>query len=357
MPTPSYDCSNYSVDPALSKWAAEAGAAELKAHQTALPPAGISSNFIHALGVVPKGPKFAPVGARIIHDYARPAGRAHNDHVKYVARPFMRVKDFVERLQEGSWMAKVDIAGYFYHIGVHPEHWCRTAHRASWRILEAAGVPPPPHLQEGQEVELWSTRVQFGLRHAPEVADRFTQAIVRVMRRLGFSDCYGMLDDFSVHHADQRRCQLAWHVLMAVLRHLGFRIQGRKCQGPSQEMVLLGVMVSSLRMDLQVPDDKVTNMRGLISDMLVLPNNKPTKRSVDQIVGKLNWAADFIHGGRIYLNAIRRAGLRVAKPHHQCYLNRAARRALHLWREALLIFNGSCKIIKPTHRSWHHFQT
>jgi hypothetical protein len=86
---PAFDCQNYPVQPGLAEFAAAAAAQELSERHVAVPPAGGHSPWVHATGVVPKGPASAPTGARRIHDFARPSGAAVNDHVRYLPRRFI----------------------------------------------------------------------------------------------------------------------------------------------------------------------------------------------------------------------------------------------------------------------------
>eukprot|EP00877_Chromochloris_zofingiensis_P009478 jgi/Chrzof1/4784/Cz14g26100.t1 len=64
----------------------------------------------------------------------------------------------------GGWLCKVDVRSYFHHFGVFPEHW----------PLLAFNMP----LADGSLKEVWGSRMLFGLRNGPEVATRFSDAIV-----------------------------------------------------------------------------------------------------------------------------------------------------------------------------------
>jgi hypothetical protein len=81
---PAFDCRNCPVQPSLAAFVEAAAAQELAEHHVACPPAGVHSPYVHATAAVAKGPVDAPTGARRIHDFARPAGGAVKDHVRYL---------------------------------------------------------------------------------------------------------------------------------------------------------------------------------------------------------------------------------------------------------------------------------
>jgi hypothetical protein len=317
---PAFDCANYAVQPSLQAFAQAAAAQELAEHHVAVPPPGVHSPYVHATAAVPKGPAAAPTGARRIHDFARPSGGAVNDHIRYQSRPFMTVRQFAEQVQHQGWMAKVDVHSYFHQLPAFPGHWPLLAFR-----VPAASLPGAAGEGAG-EVEVWGTRVLFGLRHGPEVADRLSQAIVRLMQRMGWEVTYALLDDFNIQDPDQLRCMLGWHFLCAVLVHMGLLPSLHKSAPPAQVMQTLGVEIDTNSMQLRLTQQRVQQLRQLASEFS--SRKRCSKRELDQLVGKLQWASDVIYGGSLLLNPIRRCGNKCSKPHHNVYLLAEARLAL-----------------------------
>lgn len=335
---PAYDCRNYPVEPSLAAHAAAAAQQELREHHVAVPPAGMHSPWVHATAAVPKGPAAAPTGARRIHDFARPSGAALNDHIRYLPRAFSTARQFAEGVQQGGWMAKVDVHAYFHAIGAFPGHWPYLAFR-----VPAASLPGNSSSGSSGEVEVWGTRLMFGLRHGPEVADRFSQAVVRLMRKLGWEVSYALLDDFSIAEPDRVRCWLGWHVLCAVLLHMGFVPTLRKSAAPSQLLQLLGVEIDSVAMQLRLTAARVQELQQLAAAFSA--RRRCTKRELDSLLGKLQWASDVVFGGSLALNPVRRCGRACRKPHHKVYLVAEARLALQWWHTALQEFNGHRRIL------------
>jgi hypothetical protein len=141
-------------------------------------------------------------------------------------------------------------------------------------------------------VEVWGTRVLFGLRHGPEVADRFSQAIVRLLQRMGWQVPYALLDDFNIFSTDRLRCLLGFHFLCAVLLHLGFVPSLHKSAPPAQLMQTLGLEVDTCSMQLRLAPSRVAQLQQLVQQFSSVRNC--TKRQLDSLVGKLQWASDVV---------------------------------------------------------------
>lgn len=359
---PAFDCPNYPVQPGLAAYTEAAAAQELAERHVAVPPEGVHSPWVHATAAVPKGPAAAPTGARRIHDFARPSGGAVNDHIRYLSRPFMTARQFAEQVEQDGWMAKVDVHAYFHQLPAFPGHWPLLAFRVPAASLGAAGpkaVQPAAagDAAAGQEqpVEVWGTRVLFGLRHGPEVADRLSQAIVRLMQRMGWAVTYALLDDFNIHEVDPMRCMLGWHFLCAILAHLGLVASLHKSSPPAQVMQTLGLEIDSRAMQIRLTQQRVEQLRQLVADFR--DRRQCSKRELDQVVGRLQWASDVIYGGSLLLNPVRRCGKQCRKPHHKVYLRAEARLALSWWHSALAAFNGSRQILNRVPRPWQFLTT
>jgi hypothetical protein len=183
----------------------------------------------------------------------------------------------------------------------------------------------------------------FGLRHGPEVADRFSQAVVRLMRKLGWDVTYALLDDFSIADADFARCWLGWHVLCALLVDVGFLPSLHKSASPSQCIQLLGVEIDSVTMQMRLSAARVQQLQELVASFST--RKRCLKRELDSLLGKLTWASDVVFGGSLALNPVRRCGRSCRKPHHRVYLVREAQVALRWWQSALELFNGHRRIL------------
>lgn len=59
-------------------------------------------------------------------------------------------------------------------------------------------------------------------------------------------------------------CSRAMHTLIYLLRQLGFAINWSKIEGPSQQLVFLGVVADSVSMTLALPTSKPADFSNLL---------------------------------------------------------------------------------------------
>lgn len=111
---------------------------------------------------------------------------------------------------------------------------------------------------------------------------------------------------------------VGWHFLCAVLAHLGLVASLHKSSAPVQMMQTLGLEIDSRTMQVRLTQQRVLQLQQLVADFR--DRRQCTKRELDSVVGRLQWASDVIYGGSLLLNTIRRCGSSVSKPHHRVYL-------------------------------------
>ncbi|WIA19118.1 hypothetical protein OEZ85_003766 [Tetradesmus obliquus] len=142
---------------------------------------------------------------------------------------------------------------------------------------------------------------------------------------------------------------------VATLLHIGFVPSLHKSAPPAQVMQTLGLEIDSCSMQLRLTAGRVAQLQQLVRQFS--SNSRCTKRELDSVVGRLQWASDVVWGGPLLLNPIRRCGLRCRKPHHKVYLRSEARLALRWWHAALQQFNGCRSILGRQPRPWQLLST
>ena len=97
-------------------------------------------------------------------------------------------------------------------------------------------------------------------------------------------------------------CFNAMVKLVQLLRTLGFEINWSKVQGPSQEIVFLGVLINTVSMTFSLPHDEL----GSFFEMLLnfSSRKRASRKQLEVLIGKLNWASQVISGGRTFLRRI-----------------------------------------------------
>ncbi len=291
--------------------------------------AEVKPNLTSAIGAVPK-----PNGdVRLIHDCSRPAGSSVNDYAQdNVKLRYQTMADAVSLLTPGCWLAKVDLKGAYRSVGLHPSQFGFTG--LQWQFT---GDPTPTYL--------YDTRLPFGARKSPSIFHRLTQSVRRMMQRRGYTILV-YLDDFLIVADSKRQCQLAMDTLLSLLRQLGFAIAWEKTIGPTQYVVFLGIAINTMTFSLHLPEDKVKSFRTLLASYRT--RSRATLRQLQQLAGKLSWAAHVIHGGRIYLQRVLNTLRPLRKPHHKAPLTPEFHSDINWWLTYLDHFN--CKRLLHSHR-------
>lgn len=331
---PSYTCRNYKSALEYASQVSHVIQADLQQSRVFPRPVSCApSPYVHALGAIPK--TVPPVSeVRIIHDHSRPAGLSLNDHITYVHLEWASIDDAFDLMTPGCYMAKVDISEYYRHFWVDPSDWNKQAF--SWDLGEGP-------------VELWDAYLQFGLRHAPEVAHRFTCAILGIMRRQGFHRLVGIMDDFLVMADTYDECMHAWLTLKSLLERLGFRVNAKahKSVPPSQRQKFVGVLLDSLAMQAKLDGEKLSKAQVLLTSFI--PRAKCTQGDVQELVGFLQWCSKVVYGGRAFLRRLIDLQNSVSKPWHHVRVSEGARADAIWWlEEGLPRFNGAAMIVSST---------
>ena len=198
---------------------------------------------IHALGAVPKHDgTFRP-----ITDCKRPIGRSINNFMESTFHQFTycTVDQVACSMQENCFMATVDIASAYRSVPIRPDQWKFQA--VSWPI-------------DGELCDLLDTHLSFGLRCAPYIFTMISNFVMSTMSRLGYQHVVNYIDDFLVFGNSFGECQQAQTVLIHLLGQLGFHVSWKKCASPTQKVRYLGINFDSVRMELSLPDDKLSKL-------------------------------------------------------------------------------------------------
>ena len=172
---------------------------------------------------------------------------------------------------------------------------------------------------------------------------RLTQPTCRMMAIRGYT-VLAYLDDFLIIEPTQPRCQAAFDMLVSLLESLGFTINWTKVVYPAQRLTFLGVEIDTLKCELHLPHDRVAELLSLCKETTL--KRKCSKLHLQRLLGKLNWAARVVQGGRIFLRRLITLANSVKRPHHRIYLNLSARADLLWWTSLLPAHN--CKTLFPS---------
>jgi hypothetical protein len=126
--------------------------------------------FLHPLGAVPK----SDGGIRVIHDHSVPLGCSVNDTERYLKCSWDSLESALLFFVPHVYMARLDISAYYRHFMVHPSQWDLQGFEFGGQFYV-------------------DSRLQFGLRLAPELAHRFTMFVKRVLHANGVSAVVGVI--------------------------------------------------------------------------------------------------------------------------------------------------------------------
>lgn len=279
-----------------------------------------------ALGAIPK-PDSQKV--RLIHDCSRPLGRAVNDRADNRPFSYQSLQQALGAISQGTWMAKLDLVSAYRSVRISEEDYKVTG--LAWTF---SGDKDPTYM--------YDTRLMFGARLAPSIFNDLSQAVVVMMRAKGFPTVYAYCDDFLVVERDRERCLAGLNTLWRLCRDLGFAISYNKIMGPARSVTFLGTLIDTTTMTLALPQGKLQETRELLAGCL--RGRTVTKKILQKIGGKLNWACCVIQEGRYFVNSVYKRIRALRGATHKSRVSGDLKEDLCWWMDYMAIFNGSLPI-------------
>ena len=184
---------------------------------------------------------------------------------------------------------------------------------------------------------------------------RLAQAVTRMLARRGFRTILAYLDDFLIIGDTKHEFELAYYELIKILTDFGFNINWEKAVAPTQLLTFLGTEIDTVLRQLCLPDSKLCELRQLLSDTLL--KRSITKRELQSLVGKLNFAARVVFGGRTFLRRLIDVTNTLSRPHHYVRINTSLRADLSWWASFLTVFNGKAFFVASTPTALEEFST
>ena len=279
--------------------------------------------IVSPLGAIPK----PDGGIRLIHDCSRPAGYAVNDYVTSTERHrFQSVDDAAKLVKKGHFMAKVDLKSAYRSVSIS-KHSCKVT-GLKWPI-------------DGSMQYFYDSKLPFGAKLAPGIFHRLSQAVRRIMARRGFPNIVAYLDYFFICEASMESCAVTLRVLIGLLRKLGFSINWNKVVDPTRRLVFLGIEIDSGKMELRLSNDKLVSLKHELA--LFSCRTRASKKQLQSLIGKLNWAASVVYGGRVFLRNLINAMAKLKSDSHKVRLRAELLTDIYWWLTFMSTFN--CKSI------------
>ena len=267
---------------------------------------------------------------RLIHDCSRPEGASLNafawhDHFKY-----MSLQDAIDVMPQGAFLAKLDLSQAYRSVRIHPSNFSATG--LKWTF---AGDDAPTYLVD--------RRLPFGARRSPEIFHELGQSVRRIMASKGYTDIIVYLDDFLIVAHSKEECQKTLQVLMETVRRLGFGINYNKVAGPNQRLTFLGIMLDTVSMTMELPEEKCQEIKDLLHQ--VYQRRKIKRRELQSLVGKLSWASQCVQGGRTFIRRLIDPIAQLKSPWHRTRVTQDMKEDIEWWMRFLDVFNGLTAMI------------
>ncbi|CAC5371373.1 unnamed protein product [Mytilus coruscus] len=279
--------------------------------------------IISPLAVIPK-----PDGVvRIIHDISRPEGSAINSCGGMEKQRFQTLDEASKLATPNCYMAKVDLKIAYRSV------------KLSSQSQEVTGLRWT--FPDGTEYTFYDTKLPFGSKFAHHIFHRLSQAVRRMMSRRGFT-IIAYLDDFFICETTKQRCIHALNILLALICKLGFMINWSKVVDPTTKLTFIGIEIDSIAMELRLQGEKLSFLKHELAEFS--NQNRASKKQLQSIAGKLNWASAVVHGDRVFLRRIIDAITPLKHNWHKAILHGETWHDIEWWKKILETFNGKSLI-------------
>ncbi|KAK3249488.1 hypothetical protein CYMTET_41080 [Cymbomonas tetramitiformis] len=237
---------------------------------------------IIALGMVEKVRK-GKIKYRPVSDYSRPEKVGVNARIELDKDEFTTVKEAYGMLRPKYWMFKVDMETAYRSKGIASMYW-------------------PHQCFEFDDVRWMDARAPFGNRALPGIFMRWTRAIVAWMRARGIPTV-GYLDDFFCILETREQAEEAMLLLVEFLTFLGFKVISAKCEGPTQLLEFLGVLLSTEGdvCTASIDEERIAVVVKMAGDLRArAARGMVSRRALESLLGLLAFCNHVVWGLSLY---------------------------------------------------------
>ena len=258
----------------------------------------------------------------------------------YLGQPciytFPKIDDFRRMILQcgvGSFLWKRDLSRFFLQIPMDPNEYHRVCF--IWRGLF-----------------FFFLGLAFGLRHSGLQGQRLTDAVSWMHRRRGLEtnqekmfNVVNYSDDLGGCESTKARATESFGQLGFLFTDLGLEESTKKAEEPSTRMTYLGVMFDTEAMTMQVPPDKLAEIKAEIN--IWARKTTIIRRDLQSLLGKLFWVAKVVRYARAFMGRLLQQLRTLAgtKDTTKVKLNEEARKDLRWWSRYLDHFNGIQMIV------------
>lgn len=187
-----------------------------------------------------------------------------NKFIQYHHFKMENLQTILHMMHPNVYMASVDLTHAYYSVSVHKDY--RKYLRFRW-----------------EDSLFQFTCMPNGLACAPRIFTKILKPVFSHLRLQGHQ-CMGYIDDIYAQDNDQNSCKQSVNNIAETFQILGFSINYEKSQlRPSTKIRILGFILDSERMVVQLPDEKVTQVTEACE--FLLQNKAHVIRDVAHVLG------------------------------------------------------------------------
>ena len=184
---------------------------------------------------------------------------------------------------------------------------------------------------------LRDTRLCMGTSKSPWIFQKLSDAVCKIMRFNGYI-CIVYLDDYYVCAKSESECREAYDFLWSLLTDLGFTINVKKSIPPCQCLIFLGIEIDTRSRTMSIPSTKVADIQNELDKWI--NTKKASKRAIQRLLGKMNWAAKCVKAARPYMRRLIELTKGKRARNQRFRLTAEARADIVWWRNFMVQFNG-----------------
>ena len=190
----------------------------------------------------------------------------------------------------------------------------------------------------------------FGLKPSPGIFEIFASAINAFIIEDAVKLLFHYLDDF-ILITNKERGLREYETVLSTFKKLGVELAIEKLLTPCSSLEFLGIIIDTVTMTLNLPEDKLTYYRSIINRWIIKPSG--SFKELQSLIGTLVYSARIIqHGNTFYHHLIKQVraatdGKRkgnLSRKHIK--LNSESINELQWWNYFLIKWNGR-NIIPP----------
>lgn len=267
---------------------------------------------------------------RLIHDLSFPRGSSVNDYIpdQYAAVSYHNIDDAITHilhLGKGCFLAKSDIRGAFRLIPIRPQDHHLLGF--TWKSKY-----------------YYDKTLPMGCRSSCQLFTRFSEAIAWILTStFAVERIVFVLDDFLFLATSEHACNADLESFRTMSTLIQLPLAEEKTTQATTCLQFLGITLDTLNMEARLPQDKLDKCNDAISEALA--KEKITLRSLQRLIGLLNFACLAIRPGRVFLRRLINLTCGIRHPNYRVRVTKPIREDLCMWREFLSTYNGRSMFI------------